>query len=69
MTLTYTDENLPFYGLSRVERRQELNKIEGSQPYFDMYGKFVLRKDDATKFFYSLHDFVKNMIRQNLHVM
>lgn len=42
-----------------MERRQELNKIEGSQPYFDMYGKFVLRKDDATKFFYSLHDFVK----------
>lgn len=59
VTLTYTDENLPFYGLSRVERRRELNKIEGAQPYFDMYGKFVLRKDDATMFFYSLHDFVK----------
>lgn len=59
VTLTYTDENLPFYGLSRVERRKELDKVENCTPFYDMYGKFVLRKDDATKFFYQLHDFCK----------
>lgn len=59
VTLTYSDENLPFYGLSRIERRRELDKISNCTPYFDMYGKFVLRQSDATKFFYSLHDFVK----------
>lgn len=59
VTLTYTDENLPFYGLSRIERRRELDKLADCHPYFDMYGKFILRKEDATKFFYSLHDICK----------
>lgn len=59
ITLTYSDENLPFYGFSRIERRRELDKVETCTPFYDMYGKFVLRKEDATKFFYKLHDFVK----------
>lgn len=59
VTLTYTDENLPFYGFSRTERRRELDKIQSSSPYYDMYGKFILRKEDAVKFFYGLHDVVK----------
>lgn len=59
VTLTYTDENLPFYNFDRNERRRELDKVAEATPYFDMYGKFILRKEDATKFFYSLHDVVK----------
>ena len=59
ITLTYTDENLPFYGLSRCDRRHELDALAECTPYFDMYGKFVLNKEHATKFFYSLHDLVK----------
>lgn len=59
VTLTYEDENLPYWNFSRVERRRELDRLKDAYPFYDMYGKFILNKTHARNFVKQLHERIK----------
>lgn len=61
VTLKYTDENLVYWNFSKIERRQELDRIKAlpkSKP-FDCYGKFIVEPRHASKFFADMQSEIK----------
>lgn len=66
VTLTYTDENLRYWSLSRSERRQELDRIKlNPRSTYDKFGKFMLDKEHASKFLKDLQKNYKNFTKCN----
>lgn len=64
VTLSYTDENLRFWSLSRKERREELDKIAANpRSTYDKYGKFMLDKEHASQFLKDLQKSYKNFTK------
>lgn len=61
-TLKYSDENLTFWNFSRLERRRELDRLAalGDHKPFDAYGKFILNKEHATRFFKDMQCLIKH---------